>query len=357
MKVVSTKLVGRLWPNGEFGIGRVKETKENWFLTEVGVEPEPEIFPHGEPSIVETIDAVELRDTSGMDLINVSNSHSRKKDRGALGLTRYGARVIRNCSMMIGRDAPYDTVTFGTLTVPELSATGWVKLQEEWPEIVRVYFQWLSRKLKSWKLPGEIVYVVEMQPRREAETGIEWPHIHFICQGRHSEQNWVISPKEFGDKWRDIIAAKVPGSRRRFGKSHWNIKKVFKDPGPYLSKYLSKGTKASGQRDPSSRGYFKVASWWGVYGGIRRRLKSEMLILNTDECLGLIDACLDPSQQGQVEWIKDVNITVGSDQVVIWLGAVGKIGPYLHRSVYEDHELARALAGFQVRKPLKPGEG
>lgn len=328
MKALETKLTTRVWPNGELGIGRVKETAENYYAVEDGLENPPELFPSGQFSVLEEVNRLIASESNPeLDLTNNSKTHSDRQKRGTRGLTRYGARMVRNSVYLIEELAPPDSLSFVTLTIPELPPPLLAELRGEWGEIVRIFMQRLSRRAIAAGLPGEITYVTEIHPKRLERTGEAYPHLHMVLQGRLSSSGWAFTPSEFGDAWKRAVSLRVPEISHLFKVNHWNVQRILKSAGAYMSKYLSKAAKASQGDSGRAQEDLGIRSWWGAIGGLKQRVAKRTQILNTAETLELIDEAKSESSRQMFEYYKDIFISLDSKTKPLWIGATGKLTP------------------------------
>lgn len=335
-RVVGTQLCGYLWPNGEFSFGKAKVTRTR---VEEGWDVGTPLWPNGELELEGVLDRLEgdyvgFCPTSGMGLSNLPNSHSLlKKDRavvekfrGSKGLSRYGAKQIRNGCHLIEADSPKLSVSFATVTLPKLPDSLHDAVIEQWSQILRVFFQRVNRTLVRAGLPGEVVYVVEPHPRRsEAEKRLV-PHVHFCFQGCLDPYSpkWAIAPRQLGKIWAESVSCRVPESLLFFRDAHWNITRVVSSVGAYMAKYLSKGAKKGGMDTTGLTERGRLTSWFGLIGGIRARVSRAKRRLNTSECLALIDSAKDTSIRDSVfYYYRDVEIEISGAK--LWIGGCGKL--------------------------------
>lgn len=340
---------GRLWPNGEYSFGLVRKMRENPFdLMDARFEEQR----GGHVFVEDELDMLEgmwiLNRSVHLGLSNVANSHRGegqlevpgRKARGSKGLTRYGAKMLRNGCCLIERSSPKHTVSFGTLTVPEFDHQTLLHFMEELPQILRVFFQRLSRALVRENLPGEVCYVIELHPKREDSAGIPWPHVHCVFQGkrRQFDKQWAITPKEFGKIWKEVVCHRLPETGKTWRKSHWNLTCVMKSVEGYMAKYLSKGASRAQAKHDETASEFRISSWWGAVGGIKKRIARGRTILRTDDCLGLIDTWHDESTRHEILYYNDIYMSVEGRR--LWLGGAGKLRPEA-RAGWEDHIRSR----------------
>lgn len=332
-RATGTKLQGFLWPNGEFSFGRVKTVERPVAGLPVA---DLNLWPNGDASVEHCLDRLEGRidcsPTSGLGLSNVPNSHRPEDDegnqdakrRGSKGLTRHGAKMVRSGAYLIERQAPTHTVSFATLTLPDLDERARVGVMGQWHQILRVFFQRLGRHLVRAGLPGEVVYVVEMHPKRGTQTGELYPHIHCLFQGKRFQFQgaWAISPAQLGSIWKEVVCHLVPESGGCWKKSHWNIQCVLKSCEGYLGKYLSKGLSRSAMKDEDFATQWPIRSWYGCTGGLKHRIAKAKQLLSTGTCLAIQDEWA--AKNRDILYYSDINIKLDNG-AKLWLGAAGRM--------------------------------
>lgn len=253
-------LQGSIWPNGSFGMSAkpYQEYTEVDFLEDVAA-------------------SWESQGLAPLPLSDDVNSHSApegkpKRRRGSLGITKLGRKMVENALYMLDRRYGKDRLSFGTLTIPAVSLhEGW-KLSSFWHEIVRVFFQRLSRLLGRAGLPRRYVYVTEMQSRRSAREGHPALHLHFVIIGKFSANERVISPGKVLEIWKDVIAIYLPDER--FFIKERILEDVRHSVESYMGKYLSKGSgDVEAFQTPNDSVYSLPSSWWGMDNAVRRAVK------------------------------------------------------------------------------------
>lgn len=262
---------GRIWPNGEFGIGWAADPRTEDVFDGGAAWREGHLHPLG--------------------LTNTSNSHKPvRSPRGQGGITSYGRRMVRNAAFVMQAEASKDRLSFLTLTIPPLTPEEEYCLGRNWAEIVRVFCQWLRRKLGAASLPGEIVQVTELQSQRHKERGGLPLHLHMVFVGRLRRGSWAVTPKQVRSAWRRSCT-RFAGSTADWSNSE-NLVRVRKDAGSYLSKYLSKGSGAvSNLLDTVPPGSIP-SSWYGVSRSLARRVKAQTLTSEA-ACTWVMALCED----------------------------------------------------------------
>lgn len=251
-------LQGRLWPNGAYGLS----VRRSEGLTER--------IQH------EDSEAMFLREHDLPLTLSVPlNSHSEavkpKAKRGTGGMTTLGKRMVESGLYLLDRVYKRERLSFCTLTLPRVTQhEGW-KLSTFWAEIVRVFFQRLTRFLGRAGLPRRYVYVTEMQPRRSRSEGHPALHLHFVFVGRFMGGPWIVSTDKMVGMWSSVIESYIGGERYYVKKRV--LEPIKKSVESYMGKYLSKGSDVSGFQPDDDIPYSLPSSWWGMDNGLRNRIK------------------------------------------------------------------------------------
>lgn len=245
---------GSLWPNGEFTIGY-----SPCGGLERGLSPEERAAKSVPP----------------LGLAIGANSHSEDdgapQKRGLNGITSYGRRLVRNSVEMLERAYGVKNLGFATMTLPNLEYEEFWNVSSNWGDVVRVFYQSISRKLAARMLPPFYVGVTELQPERTARSEVPALHIHFVFVGRRrGEKGWRISPAEFREAWRSAV------SRYCWGEYDWsateNVQGVRHTASGYLSKYMSKGCEGVGDMRRDGTGWALPHSWYNISLRLKRKV-------------------------------------------------------------------------------------
>ena len=171
-------LVGRIYPNGEFGYSFTKE------------KPLDEIL-------------------CTLESTNASISHkgeSARTPKGRKGITCYSRRQVRNAAEAIQQRWGKSNCTFATVTLPSLDDDDYRAVLENWAELVRQFMQMMKRHLVSSGLPGVMVGVVEIQTKRMRREKRFLPlHLHFVFVGRRPGRSWMVTPLMVREYWSRAI--------------------------------------------------------------------------------------------------------------------------------------------------------
>jgi hypothetical protein len=260
---------GTVWPNGEFGLGYAVKREES--------RPSA-VNPAGGVSLDRQRDecaAIADSAEAALDLTSLPNSHkqsNRPETYGRKGLSGYGGKFIRNSGHLLQERYGKARLSFWTLTLPPMSAKDASVVACSWGETIRQLIQTLSRLLERQGLPTEVALVTELQTKRLQAEDAACLHVHLICVGRFQKGPWLISPKELRRWWLKRLNRVTAGSVDSM--NCVDVKRVKKDAGNYLSKYMSKGA------DDITKYAEKVGwecvprQWWNVSKAMRDAVKS-----------------------------------------------------------------------------------
>lgn len=289
---------GKLWQNGEFGLSCVKKATQPLpdipYRTHSDIEQAEWIASalavHGAQAVLEHYGI-------GADPLGYSpriNSHSRKK-RGALGISAYGRRLVRNaCHELEGRHGRQH-LSFATFTLPAISRQESLAISRQWAEIVRVFLQRLRRGLISAGLPAEIVGVTEVQEERTNRDGILALHLHIVFVGRHPKRTWAYTPSWYRGEWVAVISRYVKDPPETYNWSAVeNVVRVKFSAESYLGKYMSKGLKSVAAISDEFGVDCLPSAWHTCSASLRDRVLGKIRGLSPGGAQALVDSCSDP---------------------------------------------------------------
>lgn len=327
-------LTGRIYPNGEFGIGIIKRFKmekfEKYDKDREKTWEENCLDVHGlreclryrrEASPAESgLPLVQdaSRPSSPLDLTLDSNSHSLR--RGLKGISSYGRKLTRIGADLLQWKHGKKHLSFLTLTIPSIGEEAWRSVCGSWSEILRIFVQWLSRRLKAAGLDGQIVGATEVQGRRFRRTGEPGLHFHCVFQGRRRGGSWAVSPLQLREAWRRAVstkAEKIPQD------ASWerceNVVRVKSSASGYLGKYMSKGSREVGAIRELHGDAFVPRTWNTCTSRLRESVKKSSETLSDEQARQIIKIaeCLS----GRGAHISYVCVgSDGGDVIVGWFG-------------------------------------
>lgn len=222
-------------------------------------------------------------------------------------------------------------LAFGTLTLPALNEADREAVVGNWAEIIRIFNQRLRRHLLRRGCGGSLLWVTELQSERARSEGWLAPHIHLVFQSAVEKYKWLISPKQLREFWKDSVGRYCCGSY------DWsqveNLQGVKKDPGQYLSKYLSKGIPEDFGTALGNFERFPFPSWYGLSDRLRRVIKKKILSGATSTWLlrQAIEEYLEYGDLSPFKWLKPIEVQVGGvKKIVAWCGQFTASGYRAH---------------------------
>jgi hypothetical protein len=208
---------------------------------------------------------ITYQDLSGWEQkIKVFDPHRQKIKRspkGRKGITRNGARMVRNGCHVLQTHYGRRRLGFATMTLD--SEPNWLLLCcWKWPEIVRKFTQEVQRELERVGAPTHVIGVTEIQTKRSDEVGFIVPHLHFVYVAwdgkskvpigfgadKKFKNDYYISHARMKEIWDRICAneiakqIEIPVNDIEIN-SRVNLQVVRKSAEGYLGKYMSKGAK------------------------------------------------------------------------------------------------------------------
>ena len=270
--------VGKLWPNGEFGLGFQKRVQMNHKVQKVESRFDNPKGKLEREFACRMALAQRWCDETGQAVPSLglsphTKSHKRAK-RGSKGISSFGRKMVRNGAYLLQGKYGCSRLSFLTVTLPSVTVEESLLISRCWSEIVRKYLQSLRRLLQSRSLPGEIVGCTEIQESRLERDGVLGLHLHLIFVGRQAKQAWGISYLEARELWGKELERVV--GRELNCSSTENLERVKSDAEQYLGKYMSKGVKSVGRLIEAGLGDFLPSAWWTMTRSLNIRVKAQL---------------------------------------------------------------------------------
>lgn len=198
------------------------------------------------------------------DLVSCAKSQPISRAHGFRGLTAAGRRSIRDATALLS-DYP-GCCGFGTITLPDEEAEAITR--DQLARFQSVWMQFARRALIAAGLPPLVVLVAEFHPNRRTISGAPVLHWHYAYLGRTTaEADWCIDT----GRWHRLIrwAWSAAFGRPRPHTYGCRVEKVRKDPGRYMSKYLSKARSDCTRFVGTEHERCIPRQWWGWSGELR----------------------------------------------------------------------------------------
>lgn len=343
----SVRFSGKLYPNGEFGVSRLKEMPS---------EPPRRDFLRGAFSlnvqrIVKTL-GIEmaiflmeegLKAKPTLTSSNVANSHSSPESvrRGLRGLTRHGGRLLRNAAFLLEGDCERKLTSFLTVTIPPITVEESFVIGEAWADLTKVLHQRIRRHLAAAGLPGEIFGCTEIQGDRFDSSGIVALHLHWVFQGRHRGTTWAITPLEVSEWWRGQLENLL--GRRLLYPPRVEMTPVQKSVQGYIAKYVSKGGLYIQTYIDQGHSRAIPSSWYLISEKMRNRIK-QGTVQSYSLAENIVSLC-DRAVDGVFVWMKKIGIQM-ADGYTLTVGYAGRLCTDVKdvlTSMYKDDRLAIQL--------------
>lgn len=182
----------------------------------------------------------------------VNSQKTVRTPRGTKGLTDHGKRLIRSGSAVIKTLFTRKKLAFWTLTVPWKDLNALRIIAKKASQILRLLQAKIRYHLEARGYGNFMLGVWEFQKRGAL-------HLHIILPAKAKNGEWLldIDKGEPEKLWADTLRTICPelGEPATWAASS-SIEVLRKDPGYYLSKYLSKGSECVQDIPPPSAWYF-----------------------------------------------------------------------------------------------------
>lgn len=195
------------------------------------------------------------------------------------GLTRLGARTLRQGAFLIEQGCGKDCVTFGTCTLPVLTDEEYDQVEADWSNIIDRLVKRLRYHLRKKGLSGDVIHVTEVHPKRSLNEGREIPHVHIVFQGRKRKSSWAIAPKQFTKFW--CRALQLKRITLKMCSSSCQLARVKKSVARYLSKYVAKKSmKTCSVISESNLRKLSLRQWWGISDSLRCSVRQNTRVIS-----------------------------------------------------------------------------
>lgn len=325
MKAVTPKYTGRVWPNGRFGVSRVREApflslSQSHHQTDESRFNSAAIAAHGAEATLKFRGKWE--DVMNAGLSNVPICHKRSK-RGTHGITRHGRNLIENAGLIMERKYSIRQLTFATVTLPTVQPVVAEKIAGQWSQIVRRFVQSLRRGLQSKALPSEVFGVTEIQEKRFARTGIPALHLHLVFVGRKKRKSsWLVNRKNIRRWWKQALKNYVPADTDFTATE--NVVAVRKSAASYLGKYMSKGSQSADNVIRECGQQWLPSSWYTITDSLRKEVLASVL---RGESVGeLLNWMCHNVMVGMFKWLMPIFIK-RADETEYAIGFAGRLDP------------------------------
>lgn len=308
LAAIAPKHVGRIWPNGKFGVSRLRETPFPSLCESHRETAESEfnrlgIKAHGVMAVLEFRGLT--KKVCDPDLSNVSKSPIRAK-RGHGGITRHGRNLISSAAVVAEERYDRRLLTFGTVTLPSVEPEYLKLIAENWSIVVKRFVKNLTRGLRSKELPSLVFGVTEIQEGRLAKFGVPALHLHFVFVGRNSRKSsWQVNRKNIRRWWKQALSPYVPTDTDY--SSVENVQAIRKSAAAYLGKYMTKGASAIAKLVESGFADWIPSAWYTITHEFRRLVLSK--VLSGEQVGEFLNWICHNVMAGWINWVSPVLIS------------------------------------------------
>lgn len=342
----------RLWPNGEFSIGTINTFRPKPALE--GKDPEPPSSISWTPS--EVLSFIGLMIPRGYSLkailsmlgekhirclqtgeslgsSELVNSHKVAK-RGTKGLTSMGKKMLRNGCYLLEKRAGRHRVAMVTTTIPSGASEVVKDITREWPEIVRTFTQFISRRLRAAHGCPWVVGCVEIQEKRLEKFGGMPLHLHLVFQSR-VKREYILSKSDVLDAWKRAVCSRVPSAESLNWRASTRIEQVKKSVTNYMCKYMSKGINQN-VLVSVNEGYTLPSSWWFIVGGLKREIKRKQIYNTSSLAVFVLEQTRE--NKSAFKWLYNIAVSREGGEYI-----VGIAGQFKEQALTEIRKVGRLL--------------
>lgn len=169
-----------------------------------------------------------------------------RSPRGVRGISARQADLIKYWISQLEAKYSRSSLSFLTLTVPNVGEHLRNAIQSKWATIVHRFVESLKRILCRYGSPSDAIFgCTEIQIKRSQKEGWNVPHLHLVFVGKRTRKDsWIVTPRRVRIIWRRVLFNAVGPFDADFGASE-NLQRVRFSAARYLSKYISKGSSKS----------------------------------------------------------------------------------------------------------------
>lgn len=287
-----------LYPNGEFGLGRVKNEEkaasERRFdrgqVAGCTVQQQArthelttgEIYHDGTD-----IQAVPIKLGKSANLSQPRPRYGRK------GITSYGRRMVRNAAWLLAKaKARTAKLQMGTLTIPSLPESQMKEICTNWAYLQKRFFEECKRRYRRHGFQFDYVAVTELQPKRWANRREVGLHIHFLFVSSwcNKENKWVLPDNWVRETWQRILNG-VCGDSARVPVPNYRRESIHTSAAGYMAKYLSKGGNQVQEVIDEMGEEWLPTRWWSASVALRKAVQTSCLRCRTEIAEMVLDVC------------------------------------------------------------------
>lgn len=307
-----------LYPNGEFGLGRLKNAQKS---TEDKRQERNQVAEFQFAMVSRPIqleDGRTLHDSTDKiwlpTKLGSSNELSQAKRKyGRKGITGYGRRMVRNCAYVMEKSLRYkNKLQMGTLTIPSLPEEQMLIICENWAYLVKRFYEQCKRRYEQRGLNWDYVSVTEIQPKRwetRHEVGL---HLHFLFVSHwiDEDREWSLPDNWVRETWKRTLCG-VLGTSDGMPTPNYRRECVRVSAAGYMAKYMSKGAEQIQAVIDEKGEEWLPSQWWSASLSLRRCVKAACLRTTGEIAEMILDVC-EKRLEGWLHYVSDVCINMSA---------------------------------------------
>lgn len=282
---------------------------------------------------------------------------NRPRRNGLKGITSYGRRMVRSSVAWFFQKYSRYPLSMVTMTMPSLTGELQQVYCEKFALIAKRIMEAIRRQLRRAGLPGDYVWVAEIQPDRFKKTGAVALHIHALFLGRQDKNHpWAISKTWLAKAWGRILANHLGEEVNTGSATRIEVPKTDNLQGE-MSKYMSKGDDILPEVDEAGKSDFLPRQWWGISADLNALIKSETVVYKGPLATEM-DKNLDEGREKKLLNFTRIKRSVLNQETgeitQVPCGSVGRFKSEFSRC--EFLERCRSLVDSRFSKPLPPSK-
>lgn len=340
-----TFLTGKVYPDRTFTIGMVpkKQARSQDRQYERAFRAQPETDYGKLADWYEGTNTIAgehcyLRDRP-LFIKGLKSSRKKRGSYGKHGITSFGRKVVKNGALLLEKKYGKSRLGFVTCTLPTYSEELQRAINGSWGEVVRRFYQKITRQLQKIGKPSIYVSVTEIQEKRFNKLGLPCPHLHFVyvCKDMANSRYWLYIcqiHRAWNQSLREVIEhcgfSPQLYADNNYGSVHAAC--VRKSASAYLGKYMSKGCGVIATMQEKGWNEFPK-QWWTACTYVKKLFKDSIIRMDANMAGDIFYRLADYLHDGIVEWAMFVDICVENGYYCV--GVVGTLSYQAYKSLEE----------------------
>lgn len=301
-----------LYPNGEFGLGRLNREQKTAADRRFDRGQVADCTVQQQAHRHEAITGEVYHDSTDLQAVPVklgkSANLSQPRPRyGRKGITSYGRRMVRNAAWCLARaKSRASKLQMGTITIPSLPESQMKEICVNWAYLHKRFFERCKRRYAGLGFDWDYVAVTEVQPKRwelRREVGL---HIHFLFVSYWDKQGnqWALPDSWVRNTWRRLLS-NLLGGDTDLPTPNYRRESIRKSAAGYMAKYLSKGGNQVEEVIAEMGEEWLPTRWWSASMALRKTVQTSCLRCRGDIAEMVLDVC-ERRPEGCLHYAHDI---------------------------------------------------